>query len=111
MKNNNFTVDGTVRSITVTKQVSVFNGKTLPTREASLTLVVNNDFNCVMSNSAFHIWLDRAPWSELYKSDQDMLKLINKPVQLQGYFEVTTGNEPDLTLEVSKLILLANPSN
>lgn len=76
MKNNNFTVDGTVRSITVTKQVSVFNGKTLLTREASLTLVVNNDFNCIMSNSAFHIWLDRAPWSELYKSDQDMLKLI-----------------------------------
>lgn len=111
MKNNNFTVDGTVRSITVTRQVSVFNGKTLPTREASLKLVVNNDCNCVMSNSAFHIWLDRAPWSALYKSDQDILKLVNKSVQLQGYFDVTTGNEPDLTLEVTKVILLASPSS
>jgi len=111
LKNNNFTVDGTVRSITVTRQVSVFNGKTLPTREASLKLVVNNDCNCVMSNSAFHIWLDRAPWSALYKSDQDILKLVNKSVQLQGYFDVTTGNEPDLTLEITKVILLASPSS
>lgn len=111
MRNNNFTVDGTVRSITVTRQVSVFNGKTLPTREASLKLVVNNDCNCVMSNSAFHIWLDRAPWSALYKSDQDILKLVNKSVQLQGYFDVTTGNEPDLTLEITKVILLASPSS
>lgn len=111
MENNNFTVEGTIKSITITKQVSVFTGNKVPTREASLTLVVNNDFNCIMSNSAFHIWLDRAPWSELYKSDQDMLKLVNKSVQLQGYFDVTTGNEPDLTLEITKVILLASPSS
>lgn len=111
MKNNNFTIDGTIKSITITKQVNVFNGKPLQTREASLKLIVNNDFNCVMGNSDFHIWLDRKPWPELYAADQDVLKLINKSVQLQGYFNVTTGNDPDLTLEVTKVILLASPSN
>lgn len=55
MRNNNFTVDGTIRSIAVTKQVSVFNGKILPTREASLTLVVDNDFNCIMSKCLSHL--------------------------------------------------------
>lgn len=103
LKNNNFTVDGIIKSITITKQVSVFNGKPFPTREASLTLIINNDANCMMNNSNFHLWLDREPWSKLYQSDQDILKLINKPVQLQGYFDVTTGNEPDLTLELTNL--------
>lgn len=111
LKNNNFTVDGTIKSITITKQVNVFNGKPLQSREANLKLVINNDLNCSMSNSDFHIWLDGKPWSKLYKTDQDMLKLINKSVQLQGHFDVTTGNEPDLTLEVTKLIPLASPSN
>lgn len=110
MEKNNFTVEGTIKSITITKQVSVFNGHNVSTREANLTLAVNNDFNCTMSNSTFHIWLDRAPWSDSYKSDQDMLKLVNKSVQLQGYFDVTTGNEPDLTLEITKVILLDSPS-
>ena len=103
MRNNNFTVEGTIKSITITKQVSMFNGKKVSTREANLTLAVNNDFNCIMSNSAFHIWLDRVPWPDVYTSDQDVLNLVNKSVQLQGYFDVTTGNEPDLTLEVTKI--------
>lgn len=110
MENNNFTVEGTIKSITITKQDSVFVGHRVSTREANLTLAVNNDFNCIMSNSTFHIWLDRAPWPDVYTSDQDVLNLVNKSVQLQGYFDVTTGNEPDLTLEITKVILLDSPS-